>query len=801
MGISPQGGGSILLRNIDRLSPIQLQQKIIHLESELSYCRNDKETRFQNYHEQIRLMKQDNSRLKREMERILNENEIFSLERDELIKDYNELLLVNKELQTKINQHGNLGRTFYLKEQQEKVVSDKESYEKCIEELQLQVKEKDKEIEGLKEIESNLRLQLTESHAERELFSERCIVLASEQQKLEQELSIKTAELNKVQHEMAEIMKVIRILDSDNESSQQELHESEKQREWLMQKETNLNETLIIMREELADALKNIDELNKVLHDLKVELGRKNEQLSEDAEEKEKMGQEIQVLQELQEQLHQKNVSYQQKIKHLEKENHAAMESLGHIQTELSHAEAKLMELGEFKTDMYSRIEIHGKEMNKLQEENNQLINEKNEFLQKISELEKENTSFHESIEIMSQQRQSDEKRLDHITTNLNEVFAETKQLVKMTSSLKKQLETKTVEINQMKKEKELLMEEVLELRINYEKSEAKKNELENQIEIMKTELINAQKSLTRLEQFETEKLRLKDDLEEKIEEFNMLTDHYQREKDIYINVLEQVQEQVNVYKEKSESFDAEKGSWSKQIDELKTELAQTKATIVQMEELERKNIDLSTALQAKEIDIYKMEKDSERALQKQMDQFQSELKLYQDKIVQYEKDREIWEMQLKQMKTQISLLESSLEEKESFIKQYIKQPQPQTQQSPQPQPKSTYQNLFEKLQPSQQQYSQTQVAPPPDMQPAFTPPQMKSSGRKQPLDWFQRTLIQQQGQQHMPQVAQASPEESQASTPINNQNPANMDFFALRKKTGFPSVTGSNYGSQWNQE
>lgn len=797
MGVSPQRGGSILLRNIDRLSPIQLQQKIIHLESELSYCRNDKETRFQNYHEQIRLMKQDNSRLKREMERILNENEIYSLERDELIKDYNELLVVNKELQTKINQHEKHGRTLHLKEQQEKVVPDQESYEKCIEELQLQVKEKDKEIEELKEIESNLQLQLTESHAERELFSERCIALASEKQKLKEELSIKTTELNKVQQEMAEIMKVMRSLDSDNESSQQELHESEKQREWLMQQETNLNETLIIMREELADARKNADELNKVLHDLKVELDRKNEQLSNETEEKEKMGQEIQVLQELQEQLHQKNVSYQQKINHLEKENHAAMESLGHLQTELSHAEAKLMELGEFKTDMYSRIEIHGKEMNKLQEENNRLINEKNEFLQKISELEKENTSFHESIEIMSQQRQSDERRLDHITTNLNEVFAETKQLVKMTSSLKNQLETKAVEINQMKKEKELLMEEVLELRINYEKSEAKKNELENQIEIMKSELINAQKSLTRLEQFETEKLRLKDDLEAKIEEFNMLTDHYQREKDIYINVLEQVQEQVNVYKEKSESFDAEKGSWSKQIDELKTELAQTKATIVQMEELEKKNMDLTAALQAKEIDIYKMEKDSERALQKQMEQFQTELKLYQDKIVQYEKDREIWEMQLKQMKTQISLLESSLEEKESFIKQYIKQPQSQ----PQLQPKSTYQNLFEKLQPSQQQYSQTQAAPSPDMQPAFAPPQMKSSGRRQPLDWFQRTLIQQQGQQQMPQVPQAPLEETHESTPINNQNPANMDFFALRKKTGFPSVTGANYVSQWNQE
>ena len=308
-----------------------------------------------------------------------------------------------------------------------------------------------------------------------------------------------------------------------------------------------------------------------------------------------------------------------------------------------------------------------------------------------------------------------------------------------------------------------MLMQEVMQLKEDYERSESKKNELEDQIEIMRSELMKAQNSLSRLEQFETEKLKLKDDLESKIDEYNMLTNNYQHEKESYLDVLEHVQDQVNVYKEKSEQFDAEKGSWSKQIDELKSELIQTKATIVKMDELEQKNANLVAEIQAKEMEIYKTKKENERALQHQMDQFRAEMKLYQDKISQYEKDREIWEKQMKQMKTKIDGLESSLVEKENFIKQFIKKPL------------SPLESTIRSPQPIDNQSGQ--------------PSSIQQKPAPQPTDWFQRVLSQQQ-QQGLSQPVQVK----------QNATSPPMDFFTLRSKTTQPPGQGPAYGSQWNQ-
>ena len=112
-----------------------------------------------------------------------------------------------------------------------------------------------------------------------------------------------------------------------------------------------------------------------------------------------------------------------------------------------------------------------------------------------------------------------------------------------------------------------------------------------------------------------------------------MLASHYQREKEAYINVLENVQLQVNEYKQRSETLDTERGSWSKQINELKAELAETKATIVKMEELEKQNDELVTNIQAKELEIYKVKQESERSPINQMEQFKAELRMYQNKI------------------------------------------------------------------------------------------------------------------------------------------------------------------------
>lgn len=312
-------------------------------------------------------------------------------------------------------------------------------------------------------------------------------------------------------------------------------------------------------------------------------------------------------------------------------------------------------------------------------------------------------------------------------------------------------------------------MQEVVELKDDYERSEERKNELENQIEIMRTDLLKAQKSLSRLEQFETEKMRLKEDLELKIEEFNLLTEHYQHEKESYLGVLEHIQDKVNIYKDQSQKFDAEKGSWSKQIDELKTELSQTKATLVKMADLEMKNEKLEAELQAKEIEIYKMKKDNERALEQQMEKFKSELKKYQDKIVQYEKDREIWEKQMKQMKAQFAGLESNLEEREKFIKQYIKQPLSGSNSSEQ-----TLNEIMHQ-EPEESFHSESEPVQP-----------QPSSG---PGDWFQRVMSSQQNSQQP------------AAKKTKSSNYSTMDFFTLRSKTTQSVLPGTTYGNQWNED
>ncbi|WP_042357254.1 hypothetical protein [Bacillus rubiinfantis] len=311
-------------------------------------------------------------------------------------------------------------------------------------------------------------------------------------------------------------------------------------------------------------------------------------------------------------------------------------------------------------------------------------------------------------------------------------------------------------------------MQEMVEIQYEVEISDEGHNDLENQIEIMKSDLMKAQSSLSRLEQFETEKLRLKEDLELKIEEFNMLTDHYQNEKEAYLQVLEQIQGQVNIYKEKSQKFDAEKGSWSKQIDELKAELTQTKATLVKMEELEQRNAQLAADLQAKDVEIYRLKKEHERTLNQQLEQFKQEMKLYQDKITQYEKDREIWEKQMKQMKSQFAGLEASLEERENFIKQFIKQP---PTQSAVVQPVSSEQFFRPKPEDSGQK-----------QQPVVQPSQQNG-------DWMGRMMSAQPG--GFQTVAQN----------IKTASSTTMDFFTLRNKTTQPAVQGAVYGSQWSQE
>lgn len=757
----------------DKLTYVQLQQKVIHLDSELSFIRTDREKKDRKYLERINMLKQDNERLKVEFQEVLNDHVMYSRERDELIKDYNELLLKNKAAQDKIVQlEKHIGQTEF-DETIERFSCENDKLVNLVEELK-------KEIEFYQEN--------TERHVQEKQISEaEMIRMRKELSRLEEDneemhrIIIKEREL--VQEHQMQIVALKNEVEEKNhfylekKVMQESVAELQKQ---LIEKEAKaemLNEEKELS---IADFSKERDQLNNNIQKIRNEkqqleqaLEKKNIVLDDVTMQNQKMSQELQVLQEKEEQLQQKNVSYLQKITQLEADKNMAFESESHLKKEIINVKSQLMEMEKLKTEMLDRLKERENEVGKLKDENHRFVEEKTVLLNKLAKLEEENASFHESISILSVQRQSDEKRMDKITSNLNEVFTETKQLVRMTSSLKHQLEAKTLELNQIKKEKEMLMQEVIQLKEDYEKSESRKNELEDQIETMRSELMKAQNSLSRLEQFETEKLRLKEDLESKIDEFNMLTDHYQREKESYLHVLEHVQDQVNVYKEKSEQFDSEKGSWSKQIDELKSELIQTKATIVKMEELEQKNVNLAAEIQAKEIEIYKTKKESERAIQHQMEQFKAEMKLYQDKISQYEKDREIWEKQMKQMKAQFAGLESSLEEKENFIKQYINQPLASMPTTVRP----AQQIVTQSEQPSAIQHN-----PSPQQTPPLT---------QQPTDWFQRMASQQQGIYQAAQKNQNS-----------NSNSTTMDFFTLRSKTTQPSVpSGPPYGSQWNQD
>ncbi len=62
----------------EKLSHIQLQQKIIHLESQLSYYRSNKEKQEQNCLEQIAVLRIHNERLRTEIHELLEDNEKFN---------------------------------------------------------------------------------------------------------------------------------------------------------------------------------------------------------------------------------------------------------------------------------------------------------------------------------------------------------------------------------------------------------------------------------------------------------------------------------------------------------------------------------------------------------------------------------------------------------------------------------------------------------------------------------------------------------------------------------------------------
>jgi chromosome segregation ATPase len=388
------------------------------------------------------------------------------------------------------------------------------------------------------------------------------------------------------------------------------------------------------------------------------------------------------------------------------------------------------------------------------------------ELLNKITHLEEENLTFHERNLKLTELREYDEKRMDKISDNLNDVFKETKQLVRMTSSLKHQLEAKVLELNQIKEDKQLLEAELIQFKKDYKNLEVRNKELENKINQMGSELHKAKQSLSLLEQIQLEKNQLSEELESKMKEFILITENYQREKASYQTDLEHVQEQIKGYKERTNRFEVEKAEWSTQMNELKTKLEQAREDLQKREELEHKNNNLAEELRAKEIEIFKIKKENELALLQKTNHFNSEIKMKQDYLRQSELDREKLEKQINEIKVQFNVLESNLEEKENFIRLFIKQPLSQPNLDSQATEGQSQQKLSKSVDQHIQETSfQQQV--------------------QQSFDWFQQIKAQQQ------YTYQQTPSQTKTS------NPAIMDFFALRNKTTQPM----NLPKPWNQK
>jgi chromosome segregation ATPase len=779
-GLLPRGGKRMSKRQrFEKLTHLQLQQKVIHLDSELVHCHSISQTKDRSYREQMVRLQQDNDNLRREMQGIINEHNTYYQDRNKLIHEYNKILQKNMAYQTKLAQLKESNEAAESKKKTDRFADENNNLVKLTEDLRKEAQMHEENSEKLFKEKQIMEVQLEELKKEISLMRKE---YKESQQKFSKEneweaefhelepllkKAIKEREeifkdnqalqtrINELSQKITEKDENIGSLQQGIALHQKETEEYKKNVESLKKREETLIQEKKEMSVELSEVQKGLNQLKKDKSKFQNELQLKQWILDDVTAQNKGFVQQLEVLKENMEQITQKNVIYLQKITQLDSEKHSVLEVFGKHEAELSNAKTQIMELKTLKSKIFSRLKYRLKEVRRLEKENHQIIEEKAGLLKKIAILEDDNTSIRDSVLQFSIQREADEKRLDHITSELNEVFTQTKTIIRTVSSLQDQLEAKNRKINQLKKENEKLMQEIIQLNDDFEKSEARKSELENQIEVMKTELLKAQDSLIRLELFETEKLKLKDELETKIEEFNNLTHNYQREKDSYLHVLEHVQDQVNVYKEKSEFFDSEKGSWSKQIDELKSELAKTKATLVKMEELERKNERIAAELEDKKVEIYKIQKESELALQNQMIHFNSELKLYQEKIDQYEKDRVYAENQIKEMKAKFAVLESNLKEKENFIRQFITQP-PMTSA------------IQKAVQPAVETIKNSEQPLPIENNQSL--PQGQQAG-----DWFQRNISQQQAQYQNVQKG-------------TNSSSTAMDFFTLRSKTTQPS-------------
>ncbi|WP_042357263.1 hypothetical protein [Bacillus rubiinfantis] len=186
-------------------------------------------------------------------------------------------------------------------------------------------------------------------------------------------------------------------------------------------------------------------------------------------------------------------------------------------------------------------------EFNKTREEEQNHANKKTEYEQRIAELEEQNTSYVEQIAELTKQRTVDKKRIDHISTNIQEVFTETKQLVSMTAILKQQLEAKHIELNQAKKDKQLLVQQLVKLNEIYEQSLLQKQELESKITELKEDFLQAQQTLLQLEQMERESGPIYEELQASLLAEQNNSNKYKEELEIALDENQQLNDKLQL--------------------------------------------------------------------------------------------------------------------------------------------------------------------------------------------------------------------------------------------------------------
>ena len=422
------------ISKFEKLTHVQLQQKVIHLESELSFVRTNRETHDRKYLERLQMVQQENERLKFKVQEVLNENVMYNQERDGLIKDYNELLLKNTDDQNKILQ---LERRIGLGDFDEKI--ERLSYEngnlvKMAEDLRKEAdllrEDAEKHVKEKQISEAEMeRLREELSHLEEANEEMNRIIIKDRD--LVQDYKLQITALNKEIEDKKQIY-------LEKKATEESIAELQKQ---LMEKETAFSMQMKELEANLTESKKQICQINKEKTDLEQELEKENFVLNDTKMQNQKMEQDLQVLK-------QKNVAYLQKITQLEDDQKAARELENQLKTEISNVKSQLMEVEKVRTEMLGRLKEREDEVGKLQEENNQFVEEKTVLLNKFAQLQQELTQSENECNMYQEKETAFIMQMKEIEADLTESKEKICQINKEKTDLEQELEKNNIVLN-----------------------------------------------------------------------------------------------------------------------------------------------------------------------------------------------------------------------------------------------------------------------------------------------------------------------------------------------------------------